>query len=102
MPKGPHIPSEVRAACVVLRFHVGKGPTQIARELNLKPGTVRNTCMRISRAAGSTNLLDLLQHCGTCPRSGRPSKITPNSEEANNIRSAVTKYKHQPPKDIAQ
>ena len=82
MPKGPHIPSEIRAACVVLRFHVGKEAAQIARELNLKPGTVRNTCMRISRAAASTNLLDLLpKRSSNAIEYGQPPGIDSASTE---------------------
>lgn len=102
MPKGPHLSPEVRAACVVMHFHGEMQYVRIAEKLNLKPGTVRNTCARIRKVAGSTNLLDLLQHCGTCPRSGRPLKIAPGSEEANKIRSAVKEYKYQFPKEVAQ
>jgi hypothetical protein len=102
MPKGPHLSSEIRAACMVMRYHKGLPCVKIAKELNLKPGTVRNTCMMISRAAGTTNLLDLLQHYRTCPRSGRPLKVAPGSKEANIIRSAVKKYKYQFPEEVAQ
>lgn len=72
IPKGPRLTTELRVACVVLRFQGGMQHTAIAEELKLKPSIVRNTCSRVQEAAGSTELLELLKHCGTRPRSGRP------------------------------
>lgn len=102
MPKGPQLTTEIRTACIVLRYSVGKQHAEIAEELNLKPATVRATCTRIQKATGSTNLLDLLQHCGVCRRSGRPLKIKPGSPEANRIRAAVKANKYQIPEEVAQ
>jgi len=74
----------------------------IATELNLKVGTVRNTCTRIEKATGSTNLTELLQHCQTGSRSGRPLKVQPGSTKANEVRTAAKKYKNQKPREVAQ
>lgn len=102
MPKGPQLTTEMRTACIVLRYSVGRQHAAIAEELNLKPATVRATCTRIQKATGSTNLLELLQHCGTCQRSGRPLKVKPGSPEANRIRAAVKANKYQVPEEVAQ
>lgn len=102
MPRGPHIPLEKRISCVLLRYYTGMQHAAIATELNMVPSTVRNTYSRIQKAAsGSTNILDLLLHCGTCPRSGFSLKITPSSEEANAIRTEVKAKKHQIPEEVA-
>jgi hypothetical protein len=84
-----------------MHWQGGMQYVRIAEVLNLKPGTVRNTCARIKAAAGNTNLLDLLQHYATCPRSGRPLKITPGSLVANKIRSVVKEYEYQFPEEVA-
>jgi DNA-binding NarL/FixJ family response regulator len=102
MPEGAHVFVELRSACIVPRYGEGYKHAVIAEKLNLKPNTVRKTCTRIEKATGSTNLLDLLQHCSTCFRSGRPSKIESGSPEADRIRTMVKKKKYQLPKEVAQ
>jgi hypothetical protein len=90
MPGGPDLSVEVRTACVVLRS-TGMQHAEIARRLELKPGTVRTTCTRVQKKAGSTKLLDLLQHCGTLPRTGRPP--APGAKPTKKRRAALKKQK---------
>jgi hypothetical protein len=101
MPSNAQLSVEIRTAIIVMRYYRKKKHKEIAEELNLKPGTVRMTCQRIAKATGSTNLLDLLQHCGHGIHSGRPLKVKPGSEEANEIRTAVKKHKYQFPEEVA-
>lgn len=102
MPKGPQLSVETRVTCVVMRYSGGMQHAAIAEELNLKPATVRATYTRIAKAASSTRLLSLLQHCATCPRSGRPVKIKPGSIAANKIRVAIKANKYQIPHEVSQ
>jgi hypothetical protein len=91
MPGGPDLSIEVRTACVVLRYATGMQHAEIARRLELKPGTVRTTCTRVQKKAGSTNLLELLKHCGTLPRTGRPP--APGAKPTKKRRAALKKQK---------
>lgn len=72
MVRGSELDVAVRASIVSLRFGAGLGPALIAEKLNLDAGTVRTTCFRIKKAANSEDLLELLKHCRTKSRSGRP------------------------------
>jgi hypothetical protein len=90
MPGGPDLSIEVRTACVVLRS-TGMQHAEIARRLELKPGTVRTTCTRVQKKAGSTNLLELLKHCGTRPRTGRPP--APGAKPTKKRQAALKKQK---------
>jgi hypothetical protein len=91
MPGGPDLSVEVRTACVVLRYASGMQHAEIARRLDLKPGTVRTTCTRVQKKAGSTDLLELLKHCGTLPRTGRPP--APGAKPTKKRRAALKKQK---------
>lgn len=71
--RGSELDPAVRAAIVSLRFGAGLEPQAIGALLKLESGTVRTTAHRIKKAAGSTDLLELLKHCRTKSRSGRPS-----------------------------
>ena len=73
MVRGSELDVAVRASIVSLRFGAGLKSVEIAEKLNLDPGTVRTTCHRMKRAAKSEDLLELLKHCRTKKRSGRPS-----------------------------
>lgn len=89
MPKGPQLTTEMRVACIVMRYQAKMQHEDIARELNLNPSSVRNTCSRAQKLAGSTELLELLKHCRTQPRSGRPPRKQPRTRKANKIKPAV-------------
>lgn len=89
MPKGPQLTTEMRVACIVMRYQAKMQHEEIARELNLNPSSVRNTCSRAQKSAGSTELLELLKHCRTQPRSGRPPRKQPRTRKANKIKPAV-------------
>jgi len=73
MVRGSELDIAVRASIVSLRFGAGLKSVEIASMLNIDPGTVRTTCHRMKRAANSEDLLELLKHCRTKKRSGRPS-----------------------------
>ena len=73
MVRGSELDIAVRASIVSLRFGAGLKSVEIASMLNIDPGTVRTTCYRMKRAAKSEDLLELLKHCRTKKRSGRPS-----------------------------
>lgn len=73
MVRGSELDIAVRASIVALRFGAGLKSVEIASILNIDPGTVRTTCYRMKRAAKSEDLLELLKHCRTKKRSGRPS-----------------------------
>lgn len=89
MPKGPQLTTELRVACIVMRYQAKMQHEEIARELNLNPSSVRNTCSRAQKLAGSTELLELLKHCRTQPRSGRCPRKQPRTRKANKIKPAV-------------
>lgn len=73
MVRGSELDIAVRASIVSLRFGAGLKSVEIASMLHIDPGTVRTTCHRMKRAANSEDLLELLKHCRTKKRSGRPS-----------------------------
>jgi hypothetical protein len=73
MARGSELDVAIRASIVSMRFGAGMEAKAIAEKLNLEPGTVRTTCHRIKKAAGSEDLVDMLKHCRTKSRSGRPS-----------------------------
>jgi hypothetical protein len=73
MVRGSELDVAVRASIVSMRFGAGMEAKLIAEKLNLDAGTVRGTCHRIKKAANSEDLLELLKHCRTKSRSGRPS-----------------------------
>lgn len=73
MARGSELDVAVRASIVSMRFGAGMEPMVIAAKLNIDPGTVRTTCFRLKKAAGSEDLPELLKHCRTKSRSGRPS-----------------------------
>jgi len=73
MTRGSELDIAVRASIVSLRFGAGLKSVEIAEMLKIDPGTVRTTCHRMKRAANSEDLLELLKHCRTKKRSGRPS-----------------------------
>lgn len=73
MVRGSELDVAVRASIVSMRFGAGMEAKAIAAKLNLDAGTVRGTCHRIKKAANSEDLLELLKHCRTKSRSGRPS-----------------------------
>lgn len=73
MARGSELDVAVRASIVSMRFGAGMEPMLIAAKLNIDPGTVRTTCFRLKKAAGSEDLPELLKHCRTKSRSGRPS-----------------------------
>jgi len=73
MARGSELDIAVRASIVSLRFGAGLKSVEIASLLGIDPGTVRTTCHRMKRAANSEDLLELLKHCRTKKRSGRPS-----------------------------
>jgi DNA-binding CsgD family transcriptional regulator len=73
MARGSELDVAIRASIVSMRFGAGMEAKAIAEKLNLEPGTVRTTCHRIKKAAGSEDLVEILKHCRTKSRSGRPS-----------------------------
>jgi hypothetical protein len=73
MARGSELDVAIRASIVSMRFGAGMEAKAIAEKLNLEPGTVRTTCHRIKKAAGSEDLVEMLKHCRTKSRSGRPS-----------------------------
>jgi hypothetical protein len=73
MTRGSELDIAVRASIVSLRFGAGLKSVEIAEMLKIEPGTVRTTCHRMKRAAKTEDLLELLKHCRTKKRSGRPS-----------------------------
>jgi hypothetical protein len=73
MARGSELDVAIRASIVSMRFGAGMEAKTIAEKLDLEPGTVRTTCHRIKRAAGSEDLVEMLKHCRTKSRSGRPS-----------------------------
>lgn len=73
MVRGSELDVAIRASIVSMRFGAGMEAKLIAEKLNLDAGTVRGTCHRIKKAANSEDLLELLKHCRTKSRSGRPS-----------------------------
>lgn len=73
MARGSELDVAVRASIVSMRFGAGMEPMAIAAKLNIDAGTVRTTCFRIKKAAGCEDLPELLKHCRTKSRSGRPS-----------------------------
>jgi DNA-binding CsgD family transcriptional regulator len=87
MTRGSELDIAVRASIVSLRFGAGLKAVDIAAILNIDPGTVRTTCHRMKSAANSEDLLELLKHCRTKKRSGRPSM---------KIANAVTGTKNPP------
>lgn len=97
MPKGPELSVELRVACVVMRYSGGMRHSAIAEELKLNPSTVRQTCSRVLKLAGSTELLVLLQHCGTRPRSGRPPQ-SPNPKKRKSRKAKRPSVKASAPR----
>ena len=92
MARGSELDVAVRASIVSMRFGAGMEPMLIAAKLNIDPGTVRTTCFRIKRAAGSEDLPELLSHCRTKARSGRPSvknAVAASAEETTTSADAL-------------
>ena len=105
MVRGSELDVAVRASIVSMRFGAGMEPMAIAAKLNIDPGTVRTTCFRIKKAAGCEDLPELLKHCRTKSRSGRPSMknaagTTTNSSDA--LPASATGEASQPPKAEAE
>ena len=103
MVRGSELDIAVRASIVSLRFGAGLKSVEIASMLNIDPGTVRTTCYRMKRAAKSEDLLELLKHCRTKKRSGRPSmKNAADAATANANANASPSAAEDDDKDNSQ